>query len=155
MTEERKMVSDRQLMRMAMEMTKRSYAPFSKFRVGAALLAKDGCVYTGCNVENSSFGGTICAERTAFVKAISEGCREFEKIAITASPVPETGAGEGVGTAEAESGEPVYVEAWPCGICRQFMKEFCDDDFVIITGTGADSMRTMTMTEILPEGFRL
>ena len=92
MTEERKTVSDRQLMRMAMEMTKRSYAPFSKFRVGAALLAKDGCVYTGCNVENSSFGGTICAERTAFVKAISEGCREFEKIAITASPVPETAA---------------------------------------------------------------
>ncbi len=132
-----------ELMHIAMGMTRRSYAPFSKFRVGAALLAKDGTVYTGCNVENSSFGGTICAERTAFLKAISEGCHEFEKIAITACPVPEEGQ------------EAAFVEAWPCGICRQFMKEFCDDDFLIITGTGEDSMRTMTMTEILPEGFRL
>ena len=105
-------MTDRELFRTAMEMTQKSYAPFSKFRVGAALLAKDGTVYTGCNVENSSFGGTICAERTAFVKAVSEGCREFEKIAITACPVPEDGADE------------AFVEAWPCGICRQFMKEF-------------------------------
>ena len=136
-------MTDRELFRIAMEMTSRSYAPFSKFRVGAALLGKDGVVYTGCNVENSSYGGTICAERTAFTKAVSEGCREFEKIAITARPVP------------AEGEEEVYVEAWPCGLCRQFMKEFCDDDFIIITGAGEDSMRTMTMKEILPEGFRL
>ena len=136
-------ITNGELMRMAMGMTRRSYAPFSKFRVGAALLAKDGTAYTGCNVENSSFGGTICAERTAFLKAISEGCREFEKIAITACPVPDEGK------------DAVFVEAWPCGICRQFMKEFCEDDFVIITGTGEDSMRTMTMKEILPEGFRL
>ena len=135
--------TSQQLMRTAMDMTARSYAPFSKFRVGAALLGKDGVVYTGCNVENSSFGGTICAERTAFLKAVSEGCREFEQIAITACPVPEEGQ------------EAVFVEAWPCGICRQFMKEFCDDDFVIITGTSEDSFRTMTMKEILPEGFRL
>ena len=136
-------VTNSQLMRIAMDMTARSYAPFSKFRVGAALLGKDGVIYTGCNVENSSFGATICAERTAFLKAVSEGCRQFEKIAITACPVPEEGQ------------EAVFVEAWPCGICRQFMKEFCDDDFVIITGTSEESFRTMTMTEILPEGFRL
>ena len=135
--------SNQELMRIAMDMTARSYAPFSKFRVGAALLGKDGVVYTGCNVENSSFGGTICAERTAFVKAVSEGCRQFERIAITACPVPEEGQ------------DAAFVEAWPCGICRQFMKEFCDDDFVIITGTGEESFRTMTMDEILPEGFRL
>lgn len=97
------------------------------------MLSKSGEVFTGVNVENSSFGATICAERTAFVKAISEGEREFEAIAVVSS--------EG--------------EAWPCGICRQFMKEFCDDDFKIITGDDADSLSVYTRDEILPEGFRL
>lgn len=124
---------NKELYRKAVEMTNLSYAPFSKFRVGAALLTKDGRVFTGCNVENSSFGGTICAERTAFVKAVSEGVKEFDRIAIASSG----------------------GEAWPCGICRQFMREFCDDDFVIITGNDEDSLRTYTMKEILPEGFKL
>lgn len=123
----------RELYRQAVEMIPLAYAPFSKFKVGAALLGKDGKVYTGVNVENSSFGGTICAERTAFVKAISEGCMEFEAIAVVSSD----------------------GEAWPCGICRQFMKEFCEDDFKIITGNDEDSLRVYTMKEILPEGFRL
>ncbi|MGN0716024.1 MAG: cytidine deaminase [Anaerovoracaceae bacterium] len=123
----------RELYRQAVEMIPLAYAPFSKFKVGAALLGKDGKVYTGVNVENSSFGGTICAERTAFVKAISEGCTEFEAIAVVSSD----------------------GEAWPCGICRQFMKEFCEDDFKIITGNDEDSLRVYTMEEILPEGFRL
>ncbi|MDY3240649.1 MAG: cytidine deaminase [Anaerovoracaceae bacterium] len=123
----------RELYRQAVEMIPLAYAPFSKFKVGAALLGKDGKVYTGVNVENSSFGGTICAERTAFVKAISEGCMEFEAIAVVSSD----------------------GEAWPCGICRQFMKEFCEDDFKIITGNDEDSLRVYTMEEILPEGFRL
>lgn len=122
-----------ELFRQAEEMLPLAYAPFSHFQVGAALLTKDGRVYTGVNVENSSLGGTICAERTAFVKAISEGCREFAAIAVVSS------AGE----------------AWPCGICRQFMREFCEDDFVIITGDDADSLREYTMREILPEGFKL
>jgi cytidine deaminase len=126
-------MTNKELYEVALEMTAKSYAPFSKFRVGAALLTKDGKLYTGCNVENSSYGGTICAERTAFVKAVSEGDLEFEKIAIASSG----------------------GEAWPCGICRQFMKEFCDDDFVIITGNDADSIRTYTLAELLPEGFRL
>ena len=112
----------RDLYEKAKEMLPRAYAPFSKFRVGAALLTKEGEVYTGCNVENSSFGATICAERTAFVKAISEGESEFEAIAI----VCEDG------------------EVWPCGICRQFMKEFCDDDFKIITGDDEESLRVYT-----------
>lgn len=124
---------NKELYRKAVEMTNMSYAPFSKFRVGAALMAKDGRIFTGCNVENSSFGGTICAERTAFVKAVSEGVKEFEKIAIASSG----------------------GEAWPCGICRQFMREFCDDDFEIITGNDEDSLRVYTMKEILPEGFKL
>ncbi len=126
-------MTNRELYEIAVSMTEKSYAPFSKFKVGAALLTKDGKVYTGCNVENSSYGGTICAERTAFVKAVSEGDKEFSKVAIASSG----------------------GEAWPCGICRQFMKEFCDDDFVIITGNDADSIRTYTLAEMLPEGFRL
>ena len=116
----------------ACEMVERAYAPFSKFKVGAALLSKDGQVFTGCNVENSSFGATICAERTAFVKAISEGTTEFEAIAIVSSD----------------------GESSPCGICRQFMKEFCDDDFKIITGNDEDSLKVYTMEVMLPEGFR-
>lgn len=126
-------MTNRELYEIAVSMMPRAYAPFSKYTVGAALLTKDGKVYTGVNVENSSFGGTICAERTAFVKAVSEGDREFSKIAIVSSG----------------------GEAWPCGICRQFMKEFCDDDFIIITGNDADSIRTYTLAELLPEGFRL
>ena len=126
-------MTDRELYETALKMTERAYAPFSNFKVGAALLTTDGKVFTGVNVENSSLGGTICAERTAFVKAISEGEYSFEKIAVVAN--------EG--------------EAWPCGICRQFMKEFCDDDFRIITGNDADSLRVFTMAEILPDGFRM
>ena len=126
-------MTNRELYEIAVSMLPRAYAPFSKYQVGAALLTKDGKLYTGVNVENSSFGGTICAERTAFVKAVSEGDKEFEKIAIVSSG----------------------GEAWPCGICRQFMKEFCDEDFVIITGHDADSIRTYTLNELLPEGFRL
>lgn len=122
-----------ELIRIAQEQLAYSYAPFSKFRVGAALLTEDGLVCTGVNVENSSFGATICAERTAFVKAISFGVREFKAIAIVSS------AGS----------------AWPCGICRQFMKEFCDDDFEIISYDEKGSIKSYTMTEILPEGFRL
>lgn len=127
------MLTDKELYAKAVEMLPRAYAPFSKFRVGAALLTKGGRIYTGCNVENSSFGGTICAERTAFVKAISEGESEFASIAIVCQ--------EG--------------EAWPCGICRQFMREFCEDDFRIITGNDENSLRVYTMNEILPEGFKL
>ncbi len=123
----------RELYEKALEVMPRAYAPFSRFKVGAALLTKDGEVFTGVNVENSSLGATICAERTAFVKAVSEGATEFEAIAV----VSEEG------------------EAWPCGICRQFMKEFCDDDFRVITGNDVDSLRLYTMDEILPEGFKL
>ena len=123
----------RELYEKALEAMPRAYAPFSRFKVGAALLTKDGEVFTGVNVENSSLGATICAERTAFVKAVSEGATEFEAIAV----VSEEG------------------EVWPCGICRQFMKEFCDDDFRIITGNDVDSLSLYTMDEILPEGFKL
>lgn len=126
-------MTDRELYRISKEAEKMAYAKFSGFHVGAALLAKDGRVFTGCNVENSSYGATICAERTAFTKAISEGCREFSRIMITSSG----------------------GEAWPCGICRQFMREFCDDDFVIMTAADEEHIRSYTLERILPEGFRL
>ena len=109
-----------------------AYAPFSGYRVGAALLAGSGRVYTGVNVENSSYGGTICAERTAFVKAVSEGERNFEAIAIAAAD----------------------GEALPCGICRQFMYEFAPE-LEVITGENEENLRVHRLDELLPEGFRL
>lgn len=110
-----------------------AYVPFSGFSVGAALLTADGKIYTGVNVENSSYGATICAERTAFVKAISEGEREFAAIAVSAGDVQES---------------------LPCGICRQFMYEFAPD-IKVITGTSADALSIRTLEQLLPLGFRL
>lgn len=124
--------NDLKLYRTAVSMLERSYSPFSGFRVGAALLTKSGEIITGVNIENSSLGATICAERTAFVKAISEGYREFDTIAI------------------ASSGQ----EAWPCGICRQFMYEFAPN-LRVVTGTKEENLRVLTLKELLPEGFRL
>jgi len=101
--------------------------------VGAALLTEDGQVYTGVNIENSSYGATICAERTAFVKAISEGHRKFKALAVTAGD---------------------EQEALPCGICRQFMYEF-SPELEIITGTDEENLNIRTLEELLPLGFRL
>ncbi len=125
-------ISDKELFRMAVKASENAYAPFSNFHVGAALLAKDGTVHTGVNIENSSYGATICAERTAMVKAISEGCREFDSIAI---------AGNG-GT------------SWPCGICRQFMFEF-SEDMRVISGENEDELKSYRLNELLLEGFKL
>ena len=117
----------------ALKARENAYAPFSGFQVGAALLTEDGQVYTGVNIENSSYGATICAERTAFVKAISEGHRKFKALAVT--------AGE-------------EQEALPCGICRQFMYEF-SPELEIITGTDEEHLNIRTLEELLPLGFRL
>lgn len=104
-----------------------AYAPYSRFKVGAALLAKDGRVFTGCNVENIAYGSTICAERVAFTKAISEGVTDFKAIAIANSS---------------------STSCPPCGSCRQVMSEFCEDDFMIILKN-----KTFTLKELLPEHF--
>lgn len=120
------------LYREAAEAGENAYAPFSGFRVGAALLAADGKIYRGVNVENSSYGATICAERTAFVKAISEGVRDFSAIAVHA---------EG-------------TESIPCGICRQFMFEFAPD-IIVITGEDEEHLNVRTLGQLLPIGFRL
>lgn len=130
--ENNKMKSDRELFTIAREILTNAYAPFSGFRVGAALLTKSGEVITGVNVENSSYGATICAERTAFVKAVSMGHREFDAIAVA------TASGE----------------AYPCGICRQFMFEF-GGDLRIIVGEDEDHLHTHTLNELLPGGFKL
>lgn len=126
-------MTDRELIDKAKEALKYSYSPYSRFAVGAALLSADGQVFTGCNIENASFGATNCAERTAIFKAVSEGIKDFTAIAVVCS-----------------GSQPAY----PCGICRQVMSEFFNPDTRIIVEDG-DGLRTYTMTEILPESFSL
>ncbi len=126
----------KQLIETAVKAREMAYAPYSHYKVGAALLAKSGKIYTGCNVENASFTPTNCAERTAFFKAISEGDREFEMIAIVAG----------------KDGEELSKNCTPCGVCRQVMTEFCDKDFKIILGT-PDDFKVLTLEEIMPYSF--
>lgn len=126
-------VSDETLLSLAREAMNRSYSPYSHYPVGAALLAKDGRIFTGCNIENASFGATICAERTAMVKAVSEGAMEFEAIAISTRDTP----------------------GWPCGICRQFMSEFAPDLRVIVTWENGEHVEESTLGQILPHQFLL
>ena len=117
-----------------------SYAPYSHFKVGAALLTKDGKLYHGCNIENVSYSPTNCAERTAFFKAVSEGEREFEKIAI-------------VGGIEGTEADELCA---PCGVCRQVMMEFCDpESFQIILANGKDKHVQVSLKEMVPYGFSL
>ena len=126
------------LINKAIEAREMAYAPYSEFSVGAALLCKDGTVYTGCNIENSSFGATNCAERTAIFKAVSEGAGDFEAIAIVG----------------AKQGEPL-IFCPPCGICRQVMTEFCDlDSFIVVLSDGREE-KIYTLREMLPHSFAL
>ena len=116
----------------------RSYAPYSKYMVGAALLTKSGKVYHGCNIENAAYGPTNCAERTAFFKAIYDGERAFEKIAI-------------VGAMEGKEANDTCA---PCGVCRQVMMEFCDSEsFQIVLVDGEEKHMVFTLKELLPYGF--
>ncbi len=126
-----------ELIETAIAMTGKSYAPYSHFKVGAALLAKDGRIFTGCNIENAAYTPTNCAERTAFFKAVSEGARGFSAIAIV-------GGMNGVLTD--------YTS--PCGVCRQVMMEFCDPSkFQIIMAISKEDYKIMTLKELLPMGF--
>jgi len=126
-------MSDVELIEAAKQATKNAYAPFSKFKVGAALLGSDGRVYTGVNVENSSYGLTICAERTAIFKAVSEGCTKFARIAVYSNCTPP---------------------ATPCGACRQVLYEFSPDLQVICVNNQNEIVR-FDLKQLLPEGFRL
>ena len=124
--------------RLALEARKNAYAPYSHFAVGAALLTKNGKVYTGCNIENAAFSPTSCGERTAFFKAVSEGEREFLAIAV----------------AGGRTGENPENPCPPCGVCRQVMAEFCDPEtFRIILMNGAGEIREYLLKELLPLGF--
>ena len=127
----------KELFEKALSARENAYAPYSGFKVGAAVMTEAGEVFTGVNVENSSYGATICAERTAFVKAVSEGHRSFSAIAI----------------AGGKDGEEL-VYSWPCGICRQFMYEFCPEIDVTV-GKNTEDLVTKKLTELLPEGFTL
>jgi len=131
-------MTDKELIKEALEARKMSYSPYSHFAVGAALLSKDGKVFRGCNIENASYTPTNCAERTAFFKAVSEGVREFDKIAIVGGPADKE----------------IEGYAYPCGVCRQVMEEFCDpQSFVVITAINENTYQSNTLEEVLPYGF--
>ena len=117
-----------------------SYAPYSHFHVGAALLAKNGTYYTGCNIENAAFSPTNCAERTAFFKAVSEGQQDFSAIVIVGNK------------ADVKMGEGDYCA--PCGVCRQVMAEFCNPEtFRVILAKSPDDYKEFLLKELLPLGF--
>ena len=124
------------LCKLAISAMENAYAPYSGYKVGAALLCTDGTVYLGCNIENAAYSPTNCAERTAFFKAVSEGHREFSAIAVC-------GGKDGVLTGAFP----------PCGVCRQVMREFCDDDFAIYLVTGENSWEALTLSQLLPHSF--
>ena len=128
-------IPDKQsLLRAAMKAREFSYSPYSHFQVGAALLSTDGKVYTGCNVENSAYSPSLCAERCAVAKAVSEGARNFVAIAVVG---------------------PENSETTPCGVCRQVLYEFCDESLIVLCG-GTDTHYTeCTLGDLLPKAFRL
>lgn len=129
---------DSKLMKIAIQSRQFAYAPYSGFKVGAALLASNGKVYTGCNIENSSYSPSVCAERTAFFKAVSEGVRKFDKIAVVGGK------------------DDLNEYCPPCGVCRQVMVEFCDPrSFQILLGDSPENYRIYTLAELLPLSFKL
>ena len=128
-------MTDYELIKIAVKAREMSYSPYSGFKVGAALLCKNGKVYTGCNIENAAYTPTNCAERTAVFKAVSEGEREFLAIAIVGG-----------------KGDTLNDLCAPCGVCRQELSEFCDGDFRIVLGT-PESIKTVTLGDILPYSF--
>ena len=124
-------MTEQELVRAALDARHHAYAPYSNFHVGAALECEDGTVFTGCNVENAAFGSTMCAERTAIFKAVSEGKRHFRRIAIAGS-----------------SGDP----CWPCGSCRQVLSEFAPDLELLISTAGGHFVKT-DLIALLPHSF--
>lgn len=125
-------MTDRELVELAFTMLERSYVPYSGFPVGAALECADGTVFTGCNVENAAYGSTICAERTALVKAVSEGHRDdWKRIAVVGNSADY---------------------CWPCGACRQMLYEFAPD-LTVLVARGDHEFVTLPLKELLPYGF--
>ncbi len=131
-------MDNKTLVKEALAAREMAYIPYSGFAVGAALLTKEGKIYRGCNIENAAFSPTNCAERTAFFKAVSEGERNFEAIAIVGGP----------------AGNPPVDFCYPCGVCRQVMAEFCSDDFTVIIGKSEDEFKEHKLSDVLPYTFR-
>ena len=129
-------MTEKELCQKAMDMLQRSYVPYSHFPVGAALECEDGTVFTGCNIENAAFSPTICAERTAIFKAVSEGRRNFSAIAICGG-----------------KGGVITDFCPPCGVCRQVMGEFCGPDFPVYLAGPNNTWQVKTLAELLPFGF--
>ena len=126
-----------QLIRAAFAARRFAYTPYSHFKVGAALLAQNGQVFTGCNIESASYSPTNCAERTALFKAVSEGVTEFSAIAIVGS----------------REGEVNRIVTRPCGVCRQALIEFCGPDLTVIMARSEEDYLETTLGELLPYGF--
>ena len=127
-----------ELVKLAQKAREMAYTPYSHWTVGAALLTREGKVYTGCNIENASSTPTNCAERTAFFKAVSEGERDFSAIAIVGGP----------------QGQAPKGICPPCGVCRQVMMEFCDyEKFEVILGVNENEYETYKLNEVVPMGF--
>ena len=124
-------MTDKDLVELAFTMLDKAYMPYSHFPVGAALEGADGSVHTGCNVENSAYGSCSCAERTALVKAVSEGCRTFKRIAVVGNSADY---------------------CWPCGSCRQMLYEFAPDLEVLVANRDHDFVK-YTLRQLLPHGF--
>ena len=124
-------MTDQELVELAFTMLDRSYAPYSHFPVGDALEGDDGTIYTGCNVENAAYGSCICAERTALVKAVSEGCRSFRRLAVVGNSADY---------------------CWPCGACRQMLYEFAPD-LEILAANKDHQFVKYTLRQLLPCGF--
>ncbi len=129
-------MTDKELYLEALRAMEKSYSPYSSCKVGAALLTKSGKVFTGTNIENAAFGPTVCAERVAVFKAVSEGEKEFSKIAVVGG----------------KNGEINGIFA-PCGVCRQVLREFCDDNFILLLGETPDSFKEITLSDLLPLSF--
>lgn len=131
------MTTPEELVRLAKEARAKAYVPYSGFAVGAALLCRDGTVYQGCNIENAAFGPTICAERVAVFKAVYDGQRDFEAIAV----------------AGGRAGEEITGLFPPCGVCRQVLREFCGLDFKLYLARENDRFETRTLEQMLPLSF--
>jgi len=132
-----KFISPNVLMEHAVKAREASYSPYSGFKVGAALLTRSGKIYTGCNIENAAFTPTVCAERVAIFKAVSEGEHDFTAIAVAGG-----------------AGKDPDPNVAPCGVCRQVMMEFCDaDTFEIYLVKGKNEYTSLTLKELLPYGF--
>lgn len=129
-------MTDKELYNLAIDAMKNSYSPYSNCKVGAAILCKNGKVFKGTNIENAAFGPTVCAERVAVFKAISEGEKEFSKIAVVGG-----------------KGGMINGVFAPCGVCRQVLREFCDDNFKILLGESEDSFKEVTLKDLLPLSF--